>query len=190
MPLIDHFHILSPIYEKVIPLRNREEIIHHTALPVDGNLLDAGGGTGRVIKGLKGLATKIYLLDLSLSMLDQAADIPEITRINAHTEAFPFPTEFFDRIIMIDALHHVCDHQETIDEMWRVLKPGGRIVIQEPDYNRFAVKLVALAEKIALMRSHFLSPEQIKDLFSKFQAHQIEVIQKDFNAWVTVDKST
>ena len=59
---------------------------------------------------------------------------------------------------MVDALHHVIHQGQTAREMYRVLKPGGRIVIEEPDIRKFGVKLIAVAEKLLLMRSHFLSP--------------------------------
>jgi len=39
----------------------------------------------------------------------------------------------FDRVLMVDALHHVVNQAETICELYRVLKPGGRLVIEEPD---------------------------------------------------------
>ena len=61
---------------------------------------------------------------------------------------------------MVDALHHVINHGQTAREMYRVLKPGGRIVIEEPDIRSFYVKLIAVAEKLLLMRSHFLSPQR------------------------------
>ena len=47
---------------------------------------------------------------------------------------------------MVDALHHVADQEATIRELWRLLKPGGRIIIEEPDIRRFEVKLLALIE--------------------------------------------
>ncbi len=56
---------------------------------------------------------------------------------------------------MMDALHHMSFQKQAIGELWRVLKPGGRIVIIEPDIRRFVVKLIAIGEKIILMESHF-----------------------------------
>ncbi len=63
MPLIDHFSILAPLYEHFIPLRNPDRLIQMTGLPVQGALLDAGGGTGRVAKALRGLAGPIVVAD-------------------------------------------------------------------------------------------------------------------------------
>jgi demethylmenaquinone methyltransferase/2-methoxy-6-polyprenyl-1,4-benzoquinol methylase len=90
---------------------------------------------------------------------------------------------------MVDALHHVCDHAETAAELWRVLAPGGRIVILEPDIRKISVKLVALAEKIVLMRSHFISPPAINDLFLN-QRKKARIEMDGWNAWVIIDKPT
>ena len=70
-----------------------------------------------------------------------------------------------------------------------MLKPGGYLVIEEPDLRTFVVKLVALAEKLALMRSHFLAPLEIAALFDFPQAKvRIETEVDGFNAWVIVQK--
>jgi demethylmenaquinone methyltransferase/2-methoxy-6-polyprenyl-1,4-benzoquinol methylase len=66
-----------------------------------------------------------------------------------------------------------------------VLKPGGRIVIEEPDIRTFAVKLIALGETILLMGSHFLTPDQIAALFP---AGQTRVEAQDATAWIIVEK--
>ena len=88
---------------------------------------------------------------------------------------------------MVDALHHVNDQAQSAHELWRIIKSGGRIVIQEPDIRKFAVKLIAIAEKLALMRSHFLAPQKIADLFP-FDGADIDVHTEDFNVWVVIKK--
>jgi demethylmenaquinone methyltransferase/2-methoxy-6-polyprenyl-1,4-benzoquinol methylase len=87
----------------------------------------------------------------------------------------------------VDALHHVIDHAATARELWRVLKPGGRILIEEPDIRTFSAKMVALAEKLALMRSHFISPTRIAGLFPYPEA-SLRVERDRFNAWIIVNK--
>jgi ubiquinone/menaquinone biosynthesis C-methylase UbiE len=187
MPLLDHFGLAAPFYERFIQLREPEKISQRLNLPVDGVVLDAGGGTGRVSEALTGLAGKIVVVDLSDGMLRQAKQKGGLQVVNSHTEALPFPDQSFERILLVDALHHVCDHQETADELWRVLKPGGRILIEEPDVRNFSIKLLALAEKLALMRSHFLSPPKIEALFPR-SASQIRTEMDGYNAYILIDK--
>jgi demethylmenaquinone methyltransferase/2-methoxy-6-polyprenyl-1,4-benzoquinol methylase len=123
-------------------------------------------------------------------MLVQAAQKPGLRPTQARVERLPFADGTFERIIMIDALHHVANQQHTADELWRVLKPGGQIVIEEPDIRTFAVKLVALGEKLALMRSHFLSPIQIASLFQakKSPSARSRIEVEGWNAWVVIEK--
>ncbi len=187
MPLLDHFGLLAPHYEKLIPLRHAEALIAHIGLPIAGRLLDAGGGTGRVAKALTQYAGQVVVADPSTKMLGQAVNGAGLQAVCSFSEKLPFAAESFERIIMVDALHHVCNQAETAREFWRVLKPGGRLVIEEPDIRTFAVKLVAIAEKLAFMRSHFLTPAQIAELFPYPNA-RVRVEKDGFNAWVVVEK--
>jgi len=188
MPLLDHFGILAPYYDRVIRLRNAQQMIDILALPAQGALLDAGGGTGRVTQALNGLASPLIVTDLSETMLRQAALKGGLHTVCSPTEGLPVAAGTFERIMIVDALHHVYDARKTCHELWRVLKPGGRLVIEEPDIRTFAVKLVALGEKLALMRSHFIAPPEIAGYFS-FPGADVSTRLDGFNAWVVVDKS-
>jgi demethylmenaquinone methyltransferase/2-methoxy-6-polyprenyl-1,4-benzoquinol methylase len=186
--MADHFDLLAPLYDRVISSPDPERLKHLLRLPTSGRLLDAGGGTGRASCALRPLVGKLVISDPSGPMLQQAAARGALEAIQGSSERLPFEDESFDRIMVVDALHHFHNQQTAINELLRVLKPGGRLLIEEPDIHRWQVKLVALAEKILLMRSHFLSPQEIQTLLA---AHgQEATIQSDgeFAAWIYIDK--
>jgi demethylmenaquinone methyltransferase/2-methoxy-6-polyprenyl-1,4-benzoquinol methylase len=185
MPL-DHFGFLAPFYDSVIKYSPSPRLNRIAALPTTGRLLDVGGGTGRVSQTLRGVAGQILVADLSTGMLRQAAE-KELETACAHSEHLPFPARTFDRVLMVDAFHHVGDQAGTARELWRVLKPGGRIVILEPDIRNLSVKLIALFEKATLMCSRFLPGTEIAALFS-FAGGKVEIEREGYNVWIVIEK--
>lgn len=188
MPINLHFDLLAPIYERVIPPPEPDRLAELLRLPINGWLLDAGGGTGRVSMQLRSLVGRLVISDLSQPMLKQAQEKLLCCPVQAVAETLPFSANLFDRIVVVDALHHFRHQRHAIGDLLRVLKPGGRLVIEEPDINRFPVKLVALAEKLALMGSHFHSPLEIQAIARSFGATAAIEQDDGFAAWVIVDK--
>jgi demethylmenaquinone methyltransferase/2-methoxy-6-polyprenyl-1,4-benzoquinol methylase len=180
-----HFQFLAPFYDRIIHFTRLEQTLKVLDLPHGGILLDAGGGTGRVAEALRPHIGFVILADVSPGMLAQALR-KKLTVTNAESEQLPFPDNTFDRVLMVDALHHVIHQGKTVDELYRVLKPGGRLVIEEPDLRKFPVKLIALAEKLMLMRSHFLAPGQIRALLPPTANTKIEA--EDNTAWIIAEK--
>jgi demethylmenaquinone methyltransferase/2-methoxy-6-polyprenyl-1,4-benzoquinol methylase len=183
--MFDHFDLLAPLYDRAIPFSRLDLMLRVVNLPVDGLLLDAGGGTGRVAIALKPYTRDVVVADVSAGMLSQTRQ-KRLTGIMTPSEKLPFSDGTFPRIIMVDALHHVINQRETIAELWRVLQPGGRLVIEEPDIRTLPVKFVAVVEKLALMRSHFLSPPEIVSYFPPEARVTVEL--ESYNAWVVVEK--
>ena len=182
----DHFGLLAPFYDRLIRFGEADALIKRLGLPVRGWLLDAGGGTGRVAAALDGMADQIVVADISLGMLRQARG-KGLTAVSVPAERLPFPNGTFERVIMVDALHHVADQAGTARELWRVLAPGGRLVIVEPDIRQLPVKGIALFEKLAMMRSHFLPPREIGRLFEEHGA-QVRIEMDSASAWVLIEK--
>lgn len=138
---------------------------------------------------LVGKAKRVVVADLSFRMLAEANKKDGVQAVCSATESLPFLHGAFERIIMVDALHHVIHQRETIREMWRLLAPGGRIVIEEPDIRSFGVKLIAVGEKLLLMRSHFLSPPHIARLFN-FPDALVEIKQDGPIAFISAQKDS
>ena len=185
--MLDHFDLIASIYDRLIGPPDTERLQQLLNLPTDGWLLDGGGGTGRVSSRLNGLVGHIVVSDLSQHMLKKAQR-KKVRPVRAHVEHLPFADGFFDRVLVVDALHHFGDQGEAIADLLRVLKPGGRLVIEEPDYNHKGIKLLAFAEKMLLMRSHFYTPQKIQKIIVScgFSA-KIEYDDR-YTAWVVVEK--
>jgi ubiquinone/menaquinone biosynthesis C-methylase UbiE len=181
----DHFGFIAPLFSRVA-YSSVETMLEQALLPTDGRVLDAGGGTGRVASAIRGHAKEVIIADPSVGMLRQA-DRTQLELACANSESLPFSNGSFERVIMVDALHHVIDQRHTAREMYRVLKPGGRIVIEEPDIRTFGVKMIAVAEKLLLMRSHFLSPKEIGNLFL-YDSARTSIHAAEGNAWVVIEK--
>jgi len=166
-----HFDWLAPFYDKFIGAHNIEYLKESLEMPGEGVLLDAGGGTGRVSARLRPFTEKVVVCDWSKPMLKEAQAKGGLLLLNGRVERLPFPADRFDRILVVDALHHFPDQQGAIRDLTRVLKPGGRLVIEEPDINLFATKMIAWLEKITLMGSHFHSPTQISAMLTEHGLH-------------------
>lgn len=104
-------------------------------------VLDIAGGTGDLTKAFSkkvGPTGKVYLSDINDSMLkvgrDRLANLgftDNIEVVQANAEVLPFPDNHFDIVSISFGLRNVTRKDVAIKEMYRVLKPGGRLLILE-----------------------------------------------------------
>jgi demethylmenaquinone methyltransferase/2-methoxy-6-polyprenyl-1,4-benzoquinol methylase len=186
--MFDHFDWIAFAYDRLLGRPEIERLGRLLRLPAAGWLLDAGGGTGRVSFHLRPWTGGVVVSDLSRGMLSKAGAKRGIQPVRAHAERLPFRDGAFHRVMVIDALHHFCDAGEAVAELIRVLAPGGRLLVEEPDLHLPAVKAVAVLEKMFLMRSRFETPEAIQArIAARGLAATIER-GGGFRAWIWADK--
>lgn len=183
-----HFDLLARAYDRLIPPPEPGRLVQLLRLPTEGWLLDMGGGTGRVAATLRPLIGRLVISDLSEPMLGQAVAKGIACAVQAQAEGLPFPAGHFERILVVDALHHFADQRRAVHELLRVLRPGGRLVIEEPDIGRVPVKAMALAEKLALMGSRFYPPDQIAAMAAGDGYTVAVEHDQRLSAWVIVDR--
>lgn len=100
-------------------------------------VLDLACGPGIVTTALAPYAGNVVALDLTPTMVSRAQQRSrEAGLSNVHcglglAEALPFPDETFDVIVNRSALHHFPHPEAALEEMARVLRPSGRLVISD-----------------------------------------------------------
>lgn len=102
-----------------------------------GKVLDIGCGSGQFIAILMqslGSFNSITGVDVDDVVLEEARNkfrSDTFNFIKASSQSLPFDDAAFDFVSISKALHHVEDDRQTLDEMKRVLRPGGYFLINE-----------------------------------------------------------
>jgi ubiquinone/menaquinone biosynthesis C-methylase UbiE len=102
---------------------------------------DVGAGTGFMAAGLAPLVKKVFVLDGSPAMLDEARkNLGQFENVEyrlADSQSLPLPDGSVDAAFANMYLHHCPDPLAAIREMVRILKPGGRLVITDMDAHAY-----------------------------------------------------
>lgn len=129
-------------------------LIDAAELGAGDNVLQVGCGTCVLIREtgkLVGQTGCVAGLDLSASMLSVAReDCPDIRFRQGNALALPFDDVTFDVVISSFVLMFVPDPVKAASNMWRVLKPGARLVVnvwQPLSQNPVYAGLVAIARQ-------------------------------------------
>ncbi|GLX80719.1 bifunctional demethylmenaquinone methyltransferase/2-methoxy-6-polyprenyl-1,4-benzoquinol methylase UbiE [Thalassotalea eurytherma] len=104
-------------------------------------VLDLAGGTGDLTAKFSQIVGKdgqIILADINSSMLNVGRDklrdrglVQNIEYVQANAEFLPFEDNTFDIITIAFGLRNVTDKDKALRSMYRVLKPGGRLLVLE-----------------------------------------------------------
>ena len=135
------YDFLNHLLSFGIDRRWRKAAVRLVKAPEGGRILDVATGTGDLaleIASSTPPTLRITGADFSAEMVSigeqKASASPYSSRMDfrvAPCEDLPFPSSTFDSVTIAFGIRNVVDRQLGLAEMWRVLKPGGRMVILE-----------------------------------------------------------
>lgn len=139
-----------------------------TGLKAGQRALDLAGGTGDLamkMSRMVGPTGEVVLSDINASMLNvgrerliDAGIAGNLQYVQANAECLPFPDDYFDCVTMAFGLRNVTDKDAALRSIFRVLKPGGRLLVLEfskpvvpglsPIYDTYSFKILPMMGKL------------------------------------------
>lgn len=169
--------------------KNLLDIHWKLAHPLKNNLiLDLCCGTGIVGQRLLYDGSKVVGIDISISMLKKARG-KDIFCINAKGEELPFWNDIFDIVVCRQAFHFL-NTTRVIKEMYRVTKPGGKIILSQivPFGEEDSDWLYQIHRKKQPLLKNFLIEEDLKSLLETSGCVNIvsyeHVVEESINHWL------
>ena len=120
---------------RALPREAHEQVIGNAVaeLAGRGRVLEVGVGTGRIGLDVAAAGVPLVGLDLSRPMLDQlvakAGGTATVPVVHGDATTLPFPDRAFGAAVACHVLHLIPDWEEVLDELARVVGPGGALLV-------------------------------------------------------------
>ena len=168
-----------------------DKVVEMASLTPGNRVLDIGTGTGNLTLRCLAYDVEVIGLDPSELMLSRAREkvggtpLVEFTRVDEPFLHIPYPDSTFDAVLSTYAYHHIPHRlrRDSVQEMVRVLKPGGRWVLGDLVFENEQAEKTALSEYRWLEEEYFA---RIGDLCAVFAELGLELQAQQFTpvTWV------
>ncbi len=137
-------------------------------------VLDIACGEGYGSKLIAGKASTVYGVDIdpvTIKNAKQKYAAPNLSFLEGSADNIPLKASTVDVVVSFETIEHHDKHEEMMNEIKRVLKPGGILIMSSPEkksevsFNEFHVKELSRTEFIKLINQSFR--------FSKFYSQKI-----------------
>jgi arsenite methyltransferase len=135
---------VEAVYLTADVVRQRREVLRLLGLTAGEAVLDIGSGPGLLATEMAqavGPTGRVCGIDVSDSMLTLAraravpAGSAPVEYRRGGVDAMPYPDGSFDAAVCTQVLEYVADIPAALAEAWRVLRPGGRLLVMDTDWD-------------------------------------------------------
>lgn len=152
-----------------------------------GNILDVACGMGATTKYLLEFydASNVTGINISKKQLDTCKEkVPDCKFLLMDAAKLEFEDNSFDNILCVEAAFHFTTREAFLKEAFRVLKPGGQIVLSDLSCSKGARKISFIPET-----NHIPSIANYKDLLRNTGFDGINIIDATKECWRGFDSS-
>src|ERR1700722_10378922 len=168
--------------------------LSHISIKEHDTVLDVGCGGGRTVSKLAAMVTqgKVYGVDHSKESVAVACktnrewiDKRRVEIREGSVSQLPFSQDSFDLVTAVETHFWWSDLPGDMREVYRVLKPGGTLIVIAEIYKGARSKTSKLAEKyLPLSGMKLLSVDEHRQLFAQAGYSDIQVVEESDKGWI------
>jgi SAM-dependent methyltransferase len=168
----------------------------------DKKVLDFGCGSGYGTALISKYCSQAIGVDISSDAIAYAKETNHNSKLSffeireVEKSPLPFPDASFDTVLSFQVIEHIKDPQVYIEEIYRVLKPGGQIIIATPErekrlfsfqksWNVWHVKEYSKKQLYELLNEHFSNVKML-ELGGREDVLALELKRTNKLKWITL----
>lgn len=172
-----------PVVTELVPYKEHMRNLFNLLKPTNNeNILDLGCGIGNFLEMCNKIGAQTFGIDNSTIMINIAKNrVTNNTNILKHdlNSPIPLPSNFFDKIVSNNVLGFLTNRTVFLDELFRVLKPGGTFVLStmRSTFSPKKIFIDHLKKSRPLEIFRILVPSLVVGYYNARITHKLRVIE-------------